>query len=182
LESDRQINAFLASVERRAFRMALFALRDREEALDVLQDTMFRFVDRYGKRSAREWKPLFYRILQNRIKDWYRREAVRNRFRTWFHRRNRDEDPQEIDPWENLPDPSSKDPQTVAESRDTWAVLETAIGQLTRRQQQAFLLRAWEGMSVAETSSAMKCSEGSVKTHYARAVRSLRAQLEGQWP
>lgn len=128
---------------------------------------------RYAGRDEQEWGPLFHRILQNRIRDWYRRSLVRNRLRVWFGQ-TEDED----DPLENQPDTQSSGPLGELEAGRFGAELERALGRLPNRQQQAFLLRAWEGLSVEETAQAMGCSTGSVKTHYSRAVHALREQLE----
>jgi len=181
-ESDRNMGEFLKSIERRAFRMAEIASGDKEEALDIVQDAMFRFVDKYGGSDESEWRPLFYRILQNRIRDWYRRKAVRDRLRVWLDRWKGEEEETKIDPLQSLQDPTRNDPEKSTESSDALAALDAALHSLPLRQQQAFLLRAWEEMSVKETSKIMNCSEGSVKTHYSRAVRNLREKLEGWWP
>ena len=181
-ESDRLMESFLKSVEKRAFRMARIATGNTEDALDIVQDAMFRFVDRYGRRSEREWKPLFYRILQNKIRDWYRRKAVRSRILGWLGRGKEGQEENGADPLEGIADLDSPGPQQTAEAADDLKAVEAALRDLPLRQQQAFLLRAWDEMSVSETSRIMKCSEGSVKTHYARAVRSLRDKLEDRWP
>lgn len=158
--------------------MARFATSNPDEAMDLVQDAMLDFVKRYAARPAAEWPVLFYRILQSRITDWYRRASVRNRFRHWF---NPDDDEGE-DPLNNIADPAAPDPAELMSRRYTAEALEKAVRQLPMRQRQAFLLRAWEGFDVAQTASAMGCSEGSVKTHYSRAVHTLRALLEEYKP
>jgi RNA polymerase sigma-70 factor, ECF subfamily len=171
----RALSQFLASIEVRAFKLAQAALRHEDDALDAVQDAMLHLARAYSHRPADEWKPLFYRILENRIRDMQRRRTVRNRVMAWL--------PFRSDPDEDEPDPiaeaASDEPPPVRrlEIDEAVAALEKALTQLPRRQQQAFLLRTLEGLDVAQTARAMGCSEGSVKTHYFRALRTLRAQL-----
>ena len=178
----RTMDEFLASVERRAFRMAEFATRNAEEALDIVQDAMIRWVNNYSAKPEAEWQPLFIRILQNRIRDWHRRKNVRDRWNGLrnFWRGAAGEESE--DPIQTLADPKGKHPGEQAALKDSTKALDAALKTLPGRQQQAFLLRAWEEMSVADTARAMQCSEGSVKTHYSRAVHSLRHLLEDHWP
>lgn len=159
-------------MEKRAFHYARVATGNEQDAMDIVQDAMLKLVQRYAGRDEREWGPLFHRILQSRIRDWYRRSLVRNRLRVWF---GNEED--EDDPLENQPDPVGNGPLGELESGRFGEELERALGRLPNRQQQAFLLRAWEGLSVEETAQAMGCAAGSVKTHYSRAVHTLREQL-----
>ncbi len=170
------MNNFLADVERRAFKIALFATANSDEALDVVQDAMLAFVKRYASRPAEEWGVLFHRTLQSRIIDWHRRATVRNRFRGWLWRD--DQDPDKEDPIATVADTATPDPAEQMMRRELGTAIENALRTLPLRQQQAFLLRAWEGLDVAETAFAMGCSEGSVKTHYSRAVHTMRNQLE----
>lgn len=174
LDNSDALNQFLRGVERRAFRMAQFATGDGDEALDLVQDAMFGFVRSYGARPAGEWPPLFYRVLQSRITDWYRRTAVRNRWRSWF---GGGDDREPVDPIQTAPDLGGRGPDDTLQDREAAAAVESALRRLPLRQQQAFLLRAWEGLSVEETAIAMGCSGGSVKTHYSRAVHALRGML-----
>ena len=171
----RALNQFLAGVELKAFKIAQAALRNEDDALDAVQDAMLQLARAYAGRPAEEWKPLFYRILENRIRDMQRRRTVRGRVLAWVPFRG-DEDDEEPDPIAQAPSP---EPQPVRrlELDEAVGALEKALGTLPRRQQQAFLLRALEGLDVAATAAAMGCSEGSVKTHYFRAVQALRAQL-----
>lgn len=182
LDSSLSMDRFLASVERRAYRMAQIATNSTEDALDIVQDSMFRLVKKYGSKPEAEWKPLFYRILINRIRDWYRRNRVRNRWRIRLIPGRKGTENDAADPIESLPDPARHNPADQVIIGDSVAALDAAIQTLPLRQQQAFLLRAWEGLSVRETAVVMKCSTGSVKTHYARAVRTLRKLLEDHWP
>ena len=182
LDSSQPMERFLASVERRAFRMAQIATNSTDDALDIVQEAMLGLVKRYGAKPVEEWKPLFYRILINSIRDWYRRTKVRNRWRVWMQRIGKANEAEALDPIELLPDPAAHNPEDQVMIGDSVAALDAAIRTLPPRQQQAFLLRAWEGLTVNETAVVMKCSAGSVKTHYSRALRTLRKLLEDHWP
>ena len=170
------LDEFLASVERRAFRMAQFATGQTEEALDIVQDTMLVLVRRYGDKPEAEWRPLFFRILQNHIRDWYRRRTVRNRWHSFWSSWQSADDNE--DPIAQLPDPQGTHPEKQTLATDSLATVEAAVKQLPLRQQQAFFMRAWEELSVSQTATAMQCSEGTVKTHYSRAVHALRNLLK----
>ena len=172
----RSIEAFLASVERRAWRVAEIALNDGDEALDAVQDAMLRLVRHYGHKPAAEWAPLFWGILRRRITDLQRRRAVRNRILVWTGRARHDEDGEELPAWD-APD-AGPDPSRALESRQAHAAMSAAIRRLPRRQREAFMLRVLEGLDVAGSARAMGCSEGSVKTHLSRAMDALRGQLE----
>lgn len=172
LERTREINRFLASVEKRAFRMAHVATGQREDALDILQDTMCKFVEKYAGRDAASWYPLFYTILQSRIRDWYRREKVRNRFRTWFGDHS-DENNASFD----CPDETTAGPVDQLQRIQRLQEAERVIRSLPIRQQQAFMLRVFESCDVRQTAEIMGCSEGSVKTHFARAMATLKEKL-----
>ena len=178
LQRDSRLNRFFAEVEKRALRIAEIHVRDRDEALDLVQDSMIRLAGRYADKPDAEWPPLFYRILQNRIRDWQRRQMVRNRVMVWFGRGREDDD---YDPIAAAPDPAGRTPDETLENRQAMQDLETAIDELPKRQKEAFMLRTFEGLDVAGTAIAMGCSEGSVKTHYSRAVHSLRATLGEHW-
>jgi RNA polymerase sigma-70 factor (ECF subfamily) len=171
----RALNQFLGGVELKAFKIAQTALRHEDDALDAVQDAMLQLARAYAHRPEQEWKPLFYRILENRIRDMQRRRTVRGRVIAWLPFRG-DADDEEPDPIAQAPSP---EPQPVKrlELDEAVGALEKALAALPRRQQQAFLLRTLEGLDVAATAAAMGCSEGSVKTHYFRAVQALRAQL-----
>jgi RNA polymerase sigma-70 factor, ECF subfamily len=171
----RALNQFLAGVELKAFKIAQAALRHEDDALDAVQDAMLQLARAYAGRPAEEWKPLFYRILENRIRDMQRRRTVRGRIMAWLPARG-DADEEELDP---VALAASPEPQPVRrlELDEAVGALEQALQRLPPRQQQAFLLRTLEGLDVAQTAVAMGCSEGSVKTHYFRAVQALRAQL-----
>lgn len=171
----RALNQFLAGVELKAFKIAQAALRHEDDALDAVQDAMLQLARAYADRPAEQWKPLFYRILENRIRDMQRRRTVRGRVIAWLPFRG-DEDDDEPDPIAQAPSPEPQPPRRL-ELDQAVAGLEKALGELPGRQRQAFLLRALEGLDVAETAAAMGCSQGSVKTHYFRALHALRAQL-----
>jgi RNA polymerase sigma-70 factor (ECF subfamily) len=180
LESAQTLDRFLASVERRAFRVAQMAVRDRDDALDIVQGAMLRLAQNYARRPSEEWKPLFYRILYNGIRDFQRRRSVRSRIFGMLPGQWADDEEVQADPFERVasdaPEPSR---QLMAD--EAMQRLEVAVAQLPDRQQQAFALRCLEGMDVAETAAAMGCSEGSVKTHYFRALQTLRAKLGEVW-
>jgi RNA polymerase sigma-70 factor (ECF subfamily) len=171
----RALNQFLAGVELKAFKIAQAALRHEDDALDAVQDAMLQLARAYSGRPAQEWKPLFYRILENRIRDMQRRRTVRGRVMAWFPARADDED----DDYDPIAQAASAEPLPLRrlELDEAVGALDEALKKLPPRQRQAFLLRSLEGLDVAETALAMGCSEGSVKTHYFRAVQALRAQL-----
>jgi RNA polymerase sigma-70 factor, ECF subfamily len=179
LEHKQSMDQFLKDVERRAFRFANIAVHNRDDALDIIQDTMIRFVKNYAKRPQAEWRALFYKILRNRIIDHQRSQSVsvRRHVMTWFGYNKNDEP----DPIAAAPDTYNPTPDKRAALDDAMGALECAVEELPDRQKQAFLLRTLSGMSVAGTAKAMGCSTGSVKTHYHRAVHSLRAVLGDHW-
>jgi RNA polymerase sigma-70 factor, ECF subfamily len=172
----RALEQFLISVERRAFKIAQLGLRNDDDALDAVQDAMMKLAQSYGSRPEEEWRPLFYRILANRVRDMQRRRTVRGRIMAWLPVRDAEDEGDEIDPIAQAPS-QEPTPARRLELDEAIGVLETAVADLPRRQQQAFLLRNYEGLDVSATASAMGCSEGSVKTHYFRALETLRAKL-----
>jgi RNA polymerase sigma-70 factor (ECF subfamily) len=178
--STRALNQFLAGVELKAFKIAQAALRHEDDALDAVQDAMLQLARAYADRPPEEWKPLFYRILENRIRDMQRRRTVRGRVMAWLPFRSSDDDEEDQDPIAQAPSTDPQPPRKL-EISETMDALEKALGTLPRRQQQVFMLRTLEGLDVAQTATAMGCSEGSVKTHYFRALQSLRAQLGDFW-
>jgi len=179
LQRERQLNQFLAAVERRALRIAEIGVRDRDEALDLVQEAMIKLARNYADRPEKEWTPLFYRILQNGVRDWHRRQKVRNRVMVWFGRGASGED--DYDSTANTPDPAGRSPELQLQTQEAMQRLELAIAELPGRQREAFMLRTFEGLDVAGTAIAMGCSEGSVKTHNSRAVRALRDKLGDYW-
>jgi RNA polymerase sigma-70 factor (ECF subfamily) len=179
LEQARTLDQFLASVEKRAFQIARLAVRDADDALDIVQDAMLQLARRYGQRPTEQWKPLFYRILQNRIRDCQRRRVVKNKLFGWLPGAQFD-DEESGDPYEATRD-ESQGPADRVMTGEAMQVLEGALKELPARQLEAFLLRTMEGMDVADTAKAMGCTEGSVKTHYSRAVHALRERLGDVW-
>jgi len=179
LQRERQLNQFLAEIERRALRIAEIAVRDRDEALDLVQEAMIKLARNYADRATDEWAPLFYRILQNGVRDWHRRSKVRNRVMVWFGRSGADED--DYDAVAAAPDPAGRTPDQQLQMHDAMQRLEVSIAELPDRQREAFMLRTFEELDVAQTAIAMGCSQGSVKTHYSRAVHALRDKLGDHW-
>lgn len=178
LQRERRLNQFFAGVEKRALRIAEISIRNRDDALDLVQDSMIKLARNYADRPEKEWTPLFYRILQNRIRDWQRRQAVRSRVMVFFGRGNEEDD---YDPVAAAPDPAGRTPDEELQTQEAMQGLEAAISALPGRQREAFMLRTFECLDVAGTAAAMGCSEGSVKTHYSRAVHSLRDTLGEHW-
>lgn len=173
---------FLKSVEKKAFRMVQIATGDADDALDLLQDSMMKFVRAYGSKPDNEWKPLFYKVVQNRIKDWYRKEKLKHMFFIFLPKANKNESEKQSDPIQMAEDKQTADSFRQVKTSQAIEKLELHLKQLPSRQQQVFLLRAWEGLSVQETAQAMSCSQGTVKTHYSRAIGKLKENLEGVWP
>jgi RNA polymerase sigma-70 factor (ECF subfamily) len=177
LEQDLALNRFLASVEKRAFRIAQLATSNSDEAFDIVQDAMFKLVDKYASKPEADWPALFHRILQNRIRDWYRRNSLRNRFRSWLSSGLDDDE----DLMQTVADDAGRSPEEQLQLGQGMEALEKALHNLPLRQQQAFILRVWESLDVRATANAMSCAEGSVKTHYSRAIHSLRETLGEHW-
>jgi len=185
LASYQEISAFLAEVERRAFKQAMFAVRDEHSAHDVVQDAMLKLTEKYSEKPAAELPMLFQRILQNTIHDHFRRQKVRSTWTTLLSALGKgDEKDEDFDPLETLPAKSDSnanaDPAQLLEQGQIMAVIEQALTRLPARQREAFLLRYWEELDVAETAAAMNCSQGSVKTHCSRAVHALATMLKAK--
>ncbi|WP_369684484.1 RNA polymerase sigma factor [Azovibrio restrictus] len=182
LATAKQLSDFLVSTEKRAYKQALFATRDEDAALDIVQDSMMKLADRYGNRPEEELPLLFQRILQNCIRDHFRRSKVRNMWSTLLSAFGSNQDDEDRDPLESIADdrPSylAKTPEEQLNQGQTLQIIEAEISKLPARQREAFLMRYWEDMNVAETAAAMGCSEGSVKTHCSRATHALAAALE----
>lgn len=180
LQQRAAMERFLAGIERRAYRVAQLAVRDADDALDIVQDAMLKLCRHYGHAPVEEWQLLFFRILKNCILDHQRRQTVRRRFMAWLPRAADGED-EEQDLIATAPGAPSDAPDHQVAMSDAMTALEQALGELPGRQQQAFVLRTLEGLDVAATAAVMGCSQGSVKTHYFRAVQSLRATLGEHW-
>ncbi|MBI4989087.1 MAG: RNA polymerase sigma factor [Rhodocyclales bacterium] len=178
-----ELSDFLASVERRAYKQALFAVRDDEAALDIVQDSMLKLAEKYGDKPSGELPMLFQRILQNTIRDFYRRQKVRSLWTTLLSAFSPADD-DDADPLETFEvEQGSYTPATPhasLEQTQVLAIIEEEVKKLPPRQREAFLMRYWEDMDIAETASAMGCSEGSVKTHCSRATHSLAAALKAR--
>lgn len=185
LASRSELSAFLEGVERRAFKQALYAVRDEQAALDIVQDAMLRLAEKYGERPGTELPMLFQRILQNAIRDWYRRQRVRAGWVTLFssllpgHAGDDDADPLETLAAAGESNAEDAPPQHLERSQVV-EIIEQEIEKLPARQREAFLMRYWEELDVADTARAMGCSEGSVKTHCSRAAHALAVALKAR--
>ncbi|MFJ4290113.1 RNA polymerase sigma factor [Cupriavidus sp. NPDC089707] len=185
MATDQELTDFLASVERRAFKQAVFAVRDDEAALDIVQDAMIKLAEKYGDKGAAELPPLFQRILKNTIHDWFRRQKVRNTWVTLFSSLRDDRDGgDDNDLLETLEaqagSESAESSADKVERAQVMHIIEQEIKRLPARQREAFLMRYWEDMDVAETAAVMGCSEGSVKTHCSRATHTLAQALRAR--
>lgn len=180
LTSRSELSDFLASVERRAFRQALYALRNEETALDAVQDAMMKLAEKYGHLSAEQWPMLFQRILQNAIRDIMRRARVRSLWTSLFSSFSHDDEVEAdfVESIESHDRLSFASPHARLEQTQIFQMIEEEIKKLPARQREAFLLRYWEELDIAETASVMGCSEGSVKTHCSRATHTLAAALK----
>jgi RNA polymerase sigma-70 factor (ECF subfamily) len=179
MATPQQLSDFLAQTERRAFKQAAYAVRDDHAALDIVQDAMMKLAEKYNQRPATEFPMLFQRILQNTIHDYFRRQKVRNLWTTLLSSFTNPDD-EDHDPLEMIApegDAGAHDPREEVERSQTLALIEDALHRLPQRQREAFVLRYWEDLDVAETAKVMGCSEGSVKTHCSRAVHTLAAAL-----
>lgn len=184
LAKQEELDDFLAQVERRAYKSVLYSVHDHHTALDIVQNAMLKLCERYGGKPAAEWPMLFQRILQNAITDHHRRAQVRNFWvRLVAPLRDRDDEAATESLEDLAPADESglkQDPADSADGRQVMAIIEAAIAELPLRQRQAFLLRYWEDMDVAEVAQVMGCSEGSVKTHSHRAIDALARKLKAK--
>ena len=177
LATKKELSDFLAQVERRAFKQSVFAVQDDATALDIVQESMMRLVESYSERPINELPMLFQRILQNGIRDHFRRGKVRSTWTTLLSNLGKGGDDDDSDPLETLAledlgnVPAS--PADRLEQSQVMGIIEDAVKALPERQREAFLLRYWEELDVSETAKAMGCSEGSVKTHCSRATHAL---------
>lgn len=169
------LDRFLAGIQNRAFVNAKIATGNEDEALDIVQDCMLKLVKAYADKPESEWPGLFQRVLQNTIRDWYRRQKVRRVLFWWQqHTEGNDVLDHHIEPNEQLR------PETSMQNLQMSQLVQSALQTLPERQQQAFLLRAWWEHSVEETADIMGCTGGSVKTHYSRALKAIRLQLANE--
>ncbi|APV52569.1 RNA polymerase sigma factor [Betaproteobacteria bacterium GR16-43] len=183
MATQKELSDFLAQVERRAFKQAVFAVHDDASALDIVQDAMLRLAEKYSDRPAAELPLLFQRILQNAIRDHFRRQKVRGTWTTQLSNLGTGDDG-EGDPLDTLEvEEAGTIPESPAlrlEQAETMALIEEAVKSLPERQREAFLLRYWEELDVSETAQVMGCSEGSVKTHCSRATHALAKLLRAK--
>ncbi len=185
MATHQELSNFLEGVERRAFKHAVYMVRNEESALDIVQDAMIKLSEKYGDKPAAELPLLFQRILQNTVLDFFRREKVRNNWVTLFS--NIGPNNQEDENFDLLESFQSEEGSEAAESTEqklereqVLNLIDEEIKKLPTRQREAFLMRYWEDMDVAETAIAMGCSEGSVKTHCSRATHALAASLKAK--
>jgi RNA polymerase sigma-70 factor (ECF subfamily) len=182
MATSKELSDFLTQVERRAFKQATYAVRDDHAALDIVQDAMMRLAEKYGVRPATEFPMLFQRILRNAILDHFRRNKVRNLWTTLFSSFSSADEDEEHDPLEMLAGEGSpaNDPLVTLERGQLMNLIEATLRRLPSRQREAFVLRYWQELDVAQTASIMGCSQGSVKTHCFRAVHTLSALLQAK--
>lgn len=180
LQQRAVLEKFLSGVERRALRMAWFAVGHHDDALDIVQEAMLKLVRRYPGATGPELPLLFFRILRNAIVDHQRRSRVRGRVMAFFG--HGADNSGEADALADAPASHAANPPDRVALDDAMTALDRAVADLPGRQQQVFLLRALEGLDVAATAAVMGCSDGSVKTHYSRAVHRLRQVLGEHWP
>ena len=182
MATSQELSDFLASVERRAFKQTAYAVRDEHSALDIVQDAMMKLAEKYPDKPVAEYPMLFQRILQNTMRDFWRRQKVRNLWTTLLSSFGGNADGEEDrDPLETIDvEDDSAEPSAQLARNQTILLIERALEKLPTRQREAFVLRYWEEMDVAETAGIMGCSQGSVKTHCSRAVHSLATELKIQ--
>lgn len=184
LATEQELSDFLKSVEKRAFKRSVYHVRNEESALDIVQDSMMKLAEHYGDKPSAELPMLFQRILANCTLDWFRRQKTRNAL---FSNMSDFESPGEdgeFDLLETLNVQSNSEQtesaQSATERAQVFREIEVEIQELPGRQREAFLMRYWEELDVAETAAAMGCSEGSVKTHCSRAVQALSKALRAK--
>jgi RNA polymerase sigma-70 factor (ECF subfamily) len=184
LSSDQDLTDFLRSVEKRAFKRTVYAVRDEDAALDIVQDAMIRLAEKYADRPVAEWPMLFQRILSNATMDWFRHQKVRNAVLHNFSDFEGSGDDPDFELLETLEAQEAsidtESTENTASRAQTLLAIEEEVGKLPARQREAFLMRYWEELDVAETAVAMGCSEGSVKTHCSRAVHALAKALSAK--
>ena len=169
------IEQFLVRVEKRAYKMAEVSTKDHAEALDIVQETMIKLVTHYSEKPSEQWQPLFYRILHNKIMDWHRQQKVKRMLFFWKSTDEEVGDPADLVEQVSL---DVDNPDDALSKQQLQKVALSALAELSVKQQQCFMLRSWEGLSVAETADVMQCSQGSVKTHYFRAIQKIKETLK----
>lgn len=158
----------------------MMSVRDRDTALDLVQEAMIKLAGNYASKPENEWPPLFYRILQNKVRDWQRQQMVRNKVmlgpQTAATQAAQDH---AID---HAAHQRNDGPQQMLQQSTAMEKLQHAVAELPQRQREVFLLRSIEELSVADTADALEIGQGSVKTHYSRALAALREKLGDHWP
>jgi RNA polymerase sigma-70 factor (ECF subfamily) len=184
LATQKELSDFLASVERRAFKQCVFSVQEEQAALDIVQEAMLKLSEKYAARPPAELPLLFQRILQNAIRDHYRRQKVRSTWTTLLSSLGMGGEDDDADPLETFETEElgsiPAGPADRLEQSEVMEIIEQAIATLPERQREAFLLRYWEDFDVSETAKAMGCSEGSVKTHCSRATHALAKLLRSK--
>ena len=184
IATQKELADFLASVERRAFKQCVYAVQEEQAALDCVQDSMMKLAEKYAARPPEELPLLFQRILQNTIRDHFRRSKVRSTWTTLLGNLGLGGEDEDADPLETLEVEDSANvpvsPAAQLEQSQVMATIEEAVRALPERQREAFMLRYWEELDVSETAKVMGCSEGSVKTHCSRATHALAKVLKSK--
>lgn len=182
LATEKELSHFLASVETKAFKRAAYITKDDEAALDIVQDSMYKIIEKYASKPVAELPFLFQKILSNMIMDWFRkRKTEQGVIVSADAFIDSDDDNESVDILENIANPeNSGDSFSLLNQKETMHLIEEAVQSLPARQQEAFMLRYWEDMSVSETAQIMNCSEGSVKTHCSRATQTLAQILKSK--
>ncbi len=180
MASSQELSDFLEGVERRAFKQTVYAVRDEHAALDIVQDAMLKLAEKYPDKPVAEYPMLFQRILQNTMRDFWRRQKVRSIWTSLLSSfGSSNEDGENRDPLDTIDiGDNAQNPAEQVQSSQTLRIIENSLAKLPARQREAFVLRYWEEMSVAETAESMGCSEGSVKTHCSRALHAMVTLLE----
>ena len=181
MANDKELSDFLKGAEKRAFKRTVYAVRDEDAALDIVQDAMIRLAEKYADRPAAELPLIFGRILSNATMDWFRRQKTRQAAVQNFSDFEGADGDGDFDLLEALEavDGSwvSQGPAEQLSREQTLSMIEVEVAALPARQREAFLLRYWEELDTAETAMVMGCTEGSVKTHCSRAVHALAKAL-----
>jgi len=170
------INQWVKEIGRRALVMTELATNFHHHSQDIVQDSLLSFISHYSDKPSEQWTPLFYGILRNQITDWKRKQARRSKWLTWFSS-NQLDDEDELNPFEQIANSYEDNPALLLANANDIKLVQQVLSTLPERQQQAFLLRAWEGLDIQTTAQIMGCGESSVKTHYSRAIAVLRGAL-----
>lgn len=184
MATEKELEDFLKSVEKRAFKRSVYHVKDEEVALDIVQDSMMKLAVNYAGKPLAELPMLFQRILSNTMLDWFRhRKSHRALFSNIgdFFSADDEYDDHFLEQLENLFDTKkAQSAQDATESAQTMREIEVEIKNLPARQREAFLMRYWEEMDVSETAAAMGCSESTVKQHCFRALHALSTALNAK--